>query len=125
LPREIRSGRQQIDDQLSSLAVEGARSFADHCDIEASHYEEATRLHRSLAADHFLITTSKLRPNGTVYDRVTALPAVHKIVTQANDITDSLAVRLLDRGIRDGKKLIALEAWPESSRGARPAEVLT
>lgn len=110
-------GRQQIDDQIRlRLLVEGARRFADYCDIEASHYEEAARLSpdlsRLIVSHHnFEATPSDL---AAVYDRVTALPAaVYKIVTQANDITDSLAVfRLLDRATRDGKKLIAIAMGP-------------
>jgi 3-dehydroquinate dehydratase type I len=45
-----------------------------------------------------------------VYDRVTALPAaVHKIVTRANTITDSLAIfKLLERARVEGKHLIAM-----------------
>ncbi len=106
-------GKQHVDHAARlRLLVDGARRFADYCDIEASHYEEAARLSpdlsRLIVSHHnFEETPPDL---GKVYDRVTALPAaVHKIVTRANNINDSLAVfRLLDSAIRDGKRLIAL-----------------
>jgi 3-dehydroquinate dehydratase / shikimate dehydrogenase len=106
-------GKQHVADAARlRLLVEGARRFADYCDIEASHYDEAARLSpdlsRLIVSHHnFEETPADL---GKVYDRVIALPAaVHKIITCANSIEDSLAVfRLLDRAISDGKRLIAL-----------------
>src|SRR4029078_8983044 len=49
-----------------------------------------------------------------VYDRVMAMPAaVHKIVTRANTITDSIAIfKLLERAVTDKKRLIAIARGP-------------
>lgn len=106
-------GRQQIDDRIRlRLLVEGARRFADYCDIEASHYEQAARLSPDLSRlivsyHNFDETPADL---ADIYDRVIALPAaVHKIVTRANRVTDSLAIfKLLDRSRTEGRDLIAL-----------------
>lgn len=106
-------GRQQVDDRVRlRLLIEGAQRFADYCDIEASHYEEAARLSPDLSRlivsyHNFDETPSDL---ADIYDRVTALPAaVHKIVTQANSVTDSLAIfKLLNRSRTEGRDLIAL-----------------
>lgn len=106
-------GKQQIEERTRlRLLVEGARSLADYCDIEAAHYGEAASLNpdasRLIVSYHnFDQTPADLN---AVYDRVTALPAaVHKIVTQAGTITDSLDLfSLLDRAKRDSRKLIAL-----------------
>ncbi len=106
-------GRQQIDDRIRlRLLVEGARRFADYCDIEASHYEEAARLSPDLSRlivsyHNFDETPANIN---AIYDRVTALPAaVHKIVTRANRVTDSLAIfKLLDRSRAEGRDVIAL-----------------
>ncbi|MFY9610371.1 MAG: shikimate dehydrogenase [Blastocatellia bacterium] len=112
--RDVEEGGKQHVDQAARLRllVDGAKRFADYCDIEAAHYADAVSLapdlSRLIVSHHnFAETPADL---GKVYDRVTDLPAaVHKIVTQANSINDSLAVfGLLDRATRDGKKLIAL-----------------
>lgn len=112
--RAVEEGGKQHVDQAARLRllVEGAKHFADYCDIEAAHYADVLSLSpdlsRLIVSHHnFEETPADL---DEVFDRVTALPAAaHKIVTQANDIADPLAVfRLLDRGTSDGKKLIAL-----------------
>ena len=106
-------GRQPVDDRVRlRLLVEGARHGADYCDIEAAHYAEAAALSpdisRLIVSYHNFDETAV--DIETVYDRVTALPAaVHKIVTRANKITDSLAIfNLLERARREGKPLIAI-----------------
>lgn len=106
-------GKQFVDDRVRlSLLVEGARHSADYCDIEAAHYDEAASLSPDLSRlivsyHNFDETPANL---GDIYDRVTKLPAaVHKIVTRANTVTDSLAIlKLLDRARNEGRDLIAL-----------------
>ena len=106
-------GKQHVDHEVRlRLLVEGAKRFAGYCDIEAAHYAKAASLSPDLSRlivsyHNFEETPADL---DVIYDRVTLLPAaVHKIVTQANSINDSLAVfRLLDRARTDGKNLIAL-----------------
>jgi 3-dehydroquinate dehydratase/shikimate dehydrogenase len=106
-------GNQHVDHKRRlKLLVEGSKSFADYCDIEAAYYADAVTLSpdfsRLIVSHHnFEQTPADLCE---IYHRVTALPAaVHKLVTRANSITDSLAVfSLLDRAISDGKRLIAL-----------------
>jgi 3-dehydroquinate dehydratase/shikimate dehydrogenase len=106
-------GNQDVDHAVRlRLLVEGAKRFADYCDIEAAQYADAVSLSPNLS--RLIVSYHNLEETpadlGAIYDRVTALPAaVHKIVTRANSITDSLAIfRLLDRAISDGKSLIAL-----------------
>ena len=106
-------GKKHIDDHLRiRLLVEGARRLADFCDVEAAHYDKAARLSPDLSRlivsfHNFSETPANL---DAVYDRVTALPAaVHKIVTRANNIADTLAIfRLLERARAEGKRLIAM-----------------
>ena len=106
-------GRQMIDDAVRlRLLVEGARNWADYCDIEAAHYEQAQRLapdlSRLILSHHnFEETPQDL---SELYERLCRLPAaVHKIVTRANSVTDTLSVfHLLARAPSDGRKLIAL-----------------
>lgn len=106
-------GKQFVEDGVRlKLLVEGARYLADYCDIEAAHYEEAAKfspdLSRLIVSYHnFDETPTDLN---AIYDRVTALPAaVHKIVTRANTVTDSLAIlKLLDRARTERRELIAL-----------------
>ena len=106
-------GKQFVEDGTRlNLLVEGARYLADYCDIEAPHYEEAAKfspdLSRLVVSYHnFEETPTDLNE---IYDRVSALPAaVHKIVTRANNVTDSLAVlKLLDRARTERRDLIAL-----------------
>ena len=110
-------GQQQIDDRIRlRLLVEGARESADFCDIEAAHYSHASALKPDISRliisyHNFDETPQDL---DAVYDRVTALPAaVHKIVTRANTISDSLAIiRLLERARAEEKQLIALAMGP-------------
>src|SRR5512143_1097483 len=94
-------GKQPVEDHIRlRMLVEGARRFADYCDIEAAHYEAAARLMPDLSR----LIVSYHDFEGTpvdldaVYKRITALPAaVHKIVTRANRPADSLAIfKLLD-----------------------------
>jgi 3-dehydroquinate dehydratase/shikimate dehydrogenase len=106
-------GKRHLNDQLRlSLLVEGARRFADFCDVEAAHYDAAARLSPDLSRlivsyHNFDETPADL---DAVYERVTSMPAaVHKIVTRANTIADTLAIfRLLERARAEGKQLIAL-----------------
>ena len=106
-------GLKQIDNDLRlRLLVEGARNLADYCDIEAAHYAQASALSpdisRLIVSYHNVGET----PDNleTVYDRITSLPAaVHKIVTRAKTITDTLSVfKLLERARLDRKRLIAI-----------------
>ena len=106
-------GRQMIDDQVRlRLLVEGARNFADYCDIEAAHYEQAERL--ALDPSRLILSYHNFEetPRGLseLYARLCRLPAaVHKIVTRAGSITDTLSVfQLLDRARADERNLIAL-----------------
>ncbi len=106
-------GIEAVDDAIRlRLLVEGARRLADYCDIEAAHYEQAATLlpdlSRLIVSYHnFEETSWNLN---AIYDRITSFPAaVHKIVTRANAITDSLAIfKLLDRARSERRTLIAL-----------------
>lgn len=106
-------GMQRVEDRVRlRLLVEGARRFADYCDVEAAHYEEAAGyspdLSRLIVSYHdFAGTAADLN---TVYNRITSFPAaVHKIVTRANTIADSLAIfKLLDRAQTEKRTFIAL-----------------
>jgi 3-dehydroquinate dehydratase/shikimate dehydrogenase len=106
-------GEQWVDDRVRlRLLVEGARRFADYCDIEAAHYDQAAALSPDLSRlilsyHNFEETPSDL---GAIYDRVTSLPAaVHKIVTRANTVMDTVATfKLLDRARAEGRELIAM-----------------
>lgn len=106
-------GRSHVDDRVRiRLLVEGARQTANYCDIEAAHYQQASALSPDLSRlivsyHNFDNTPADL---DGIYDRVTDLPAaVHKIVTRANAITDTLALfNLLERARNDGKQLIAI-----------------
>ncbi|HEX8088499.1 MAG TPA: shikimate dehydrogenase [Blastocatellia bacterium] len=106
-------GIQKVDDEIRlRLLVEGARAAADYCDIEAAYYDAAAKLSPDLTrliVSYHNFTETPYDLNG-VYDRITVLPAaIHKIVTRANGIGDSLAVfRLLDRARIDGRNIIAL-----------------
>jgi len=106
-------GNRYVEDPIRlRLLVEGAKRFADYCDIEASHYEQACSLSpdisRLIVSYHnFERTPPEL---DEIYNRVTSLPAAaHKIVTHANTIADSLAIlKLLDRACSEGRQLIAI-----------------
>ncbi len=106
-------GCQMIDDSVRlRLLVEGARNWADYCDIEAAHYEQAKQLapdlSRLILSYHNFDETP--RDLSEHYARLCRIPAaVHKIVTRAGSITDTLSVfHLLDRAQTDGRNLIAL-----------------
>lgn len=106
-------GAQPIADELRlPLLVEGAKRFADYCDVEAAHYEKLARLSpdvsKLMVSHHdFERTPADL---ADIYERLTRLPAaIHKFATRANTLTDSLATfRLLERAARDGHTLIAI-----------------
>jgi 3-dehydroquinate dehydratase / shikimate dehydrogenase len=106
-------GKQKIDDSIRlPLLVEGARKFADYCDIEAAHYHEAARLSPDLAKlivsyHNFEETPANL---SEIYERLTVLPAaIHKIATQPNYLTDTLAIfQILERAEKDGRTMIAI-----------------
>lgn len=106
-------GKRQIDDSTRlPLLVEGARLYADYCDIEASSYEQAARLSPDLTRlivsyHNFEETPDDLE---AVYDSILRMPAaVYKIATLARKITDSLALfRLLERARTEGRELIAV-----------------
>jgi len=106
-------GRKHVDDKVRlRLLIEGARQFADYCDIEAAHYAQASALSpdisRLIVSYHNFDETPV--DIDAVYDRLIVLPAaVHKIVTRANTITDSLAIfNLLERVRGEGRRLIAI-----------------
>jgi 3-dehydroquinate dehydratase/shikimate dehydrogenase len=106
-------GQQHVEDKPRlRLLVEGARQMADYCDIEAASYREAALLSPDLSRliiSHHNFTETPGDLEG-VYERLINLPAaVHKIVTRANRVTDSLGVlRLLDRARLEERSLIAL-----------------
>jgi len=105
-------GRQKVDDDVRLRLLAAATQFADYCDVEAAHYDQMLRFSpdtsRLIVSYHdFSGTSADLY---AIYDRITSLPAaVHKIVTRANHVTDSLAIfSLLERARDDGRPLIAL-----------------
>lgn len=105
-------GRQKVDDEVRLRLLAAATQFADYCDVEAAHYDRMQRFSpdtsRLIVSYHdFSGTSADL---DAIYDRITSLPAaVHKIVTRAGNIADSLAIfRLLDRARVDERTLIAL-----------------
>jgi len=105
-------GRRQVDDDLRLRLLAAATEFAGYCDVEAAHYERLL----GFSPDTSRLIVSYHDFSGTpadldaIYDRVTSLPAaVHKIVTRAVKITDSIAsFKLLARAHTDNRKLIAL-----------------
>jgi 3-dehydroquinate dehydratase / shikimate dehydrogenase len=106
-------GQQQIDNSIRlPLLVEGAKRFADYCDIEAAHYHQAAKLSPDPAKlivsyHNFEETPANL---GEIYERIIAMPgAIHKLATRANTLTDSLGIfRLLQCAEADGRILIAI-----------------
>jgi 3-dehydroquinate dehydratase/shikimate dehydrogenase len=106
-------GQQHVDDSIRlRLLVEGARQYADFCDIEAAYYEKAASLSPNLSRlivsyHNFAETPGDLK---RIYDGVTALPAaVHKIVTRANRISDSLQIlKLLHQSSSLERPLISM-----------------
>ena len=112
--RSVTEGGQQfVEDSIRlRLLVEGSRRLADYADIEAAVYAEAASLSPDLSRlivsyHNFDETPVDLN---AIYERLTALPAaVHKIVTRAVDVADSLALlKLMDRAAGEGRSLIAL-----------------
>jgi 3-dehydroquinate dehydratase/shikimate dehydrogenase len=106
-------GKQRIDDAIRlPLLVEGARRYADFCDVEADSYARVAELSPDLSKlivsyHNFAETPIELE---SVYDQITSLPAaVYKIVTKSASTEDSLSTfRLLARASADGRRLIAL-----------------
>lgn len=105
-------GRKKVDDDVRLRLLAEATRFAEYCDVEASHYEQFLRFspdtsHLIVSYHDFSGTPANL---DAIYDRVTSMPAaVHKIVTRAVNVTDSLAsFKLLERARADKRKLIAL-----------------
>ncbi len=105
-------GRQEVDDDVRLRLLAAATRFADYCDVEAAHYEQLLRFSpdssRLIVSCHdFSGTPADL---DAIYDRITFLPAaVHKIVTRANNVADSLAIfKLLERARAEQRPLIAL-----------------
>ena len=86
--------------------------MADYADIEAAVYAETVKLSPDLSrliVSYHNFDETPVDMND-IYERLTALPAaVHKIVTRANNVTDSLVMfKLLDRAATEGRSLIAL-----------------
>ncbi|HWC76755.1 MAG TPA: type I 3-dehydroquinate dehydratase, partial [Blastocatellia bacterium] len=106
-------GQQHVDEAIRlRLLVAGARQLADYCDIEAASYPEAVKrqpdFSRLIVSYHnFDETPANLK---AIYERVNKLPAsIHKIVSRANSVSDSLAVLgLLDEARAEGRNLIAM-----------------
>src|SRR6266404_3860032 len=105
-------GHRQVDDDVRLRLLAAATQFAGYCDVEAAHYEQLLRFSpdtgRLIVSYHdFSGMPADL---DAIYERLTSLPAaVHKIVTHALKITDSLAsFKLLARAHTDNRKLIAL-----------------
>jgi 3-dehydroquinate dehydratase / shikimate dehydrogenase len=106
-------GAQKIDDEVRyRLLVEGARQFADYCDIEAAHFEKLATFSPDLSKLIVSYHDYKETPDSVdaLYERLTRLPAaIHKIATRANTASDSLfAFQLLERAKKDQKCLIAI-----------------
>lgn len=105
-------GRQEVDDDVRLRLLAAASRVASYCDVEAAHYEHMQRF----SPDSSRLIVSYHDFSGTpadldaIYDRITSLPAaVHKIVTCANNVADSLSIfKLLARARADGRPLIAL-----------------
>jgi 3-dehydroquinate dehydratase/shikimate dehydrogenase len=106
-------GQQYVEDRVRlRLLVEGARHYADYADIEAAYYQEAARLSpdisRLIVSYHnFSETPGDL---DAIYQLVKSFPAaLHKIVTRANRITDSIAIlELLARSASQKHSMIAM-----------------
>ncbi len=112
--RSINEGGQQFVDEETrlKLLVEGARSLADYCDIEAASYNAAAKLSpdlsRLLVSYHNFDETPE--DVDAICERISELPAaIHKIATRANTITDSISIfRLLDKARAENRQLIAI-----------------
>lgn len=106
-------GRRHVEHSIRlRLLIEGARRFADYCDIEAAHYREAAAFRpdpsRLIVSYHDF---DKTPPNlSEVYERICTLPAsIHKIVTRANTVFDALVVlQLLEKAQASGRIAIAM-----------------
>jgi 3-dehydroquinate dehydratase/shikimate dehydrogenase len=106
-------GRRNVADATRlRLLVEGARRCADYCDIEAAHYRGAARFspdpNRLIVSHHNFNETPASLDN--VVAALRSVPAaIHKIVTHARTITDSIAIfNLLESSAREGRKTIAM-----------------
>ncbi len=106
-------GKQAIADEIRlSLLVEGAKRFADFCDIEAAHYEQAAKLSPDIAKlivshHNFEETPANLNE---IYESLIRYPAaVHKIATRAKSVCDTLATfKLLEGANQSGQEIIAI-----------------
>jgi 3-dehydroquinate dehydratase/shikimate dehydrogenase len=106
-------GKQAIDNSIRlSLLVEGAKRFANYCDIEAAHYDEAAKLSPDAAKLIISYHNFDKTPENIeeIYRQLTKIPAaIHKIATRANSITDALATfRLLQEAEKDKRTMIAI-----------------
>ena len=94
------------------LLAEMSKAGADYCDVEAAYYRQLAELNpdvgRLIVSYHNFSNT----PSGldNIYREITSLPAaVHKIITQTNQITDVIPIfELLDRSCRERRQLIAM-----------------
>lgn len=106
-------GLNQVEDpRRIRLLVEGAKRWADYCDIEARHYQLAAALRpepSKLILSHHDFGGAPANPS-ELYGAITQFPAaVHKVSFLARSITDSLAAfDLLERARDKGRQLIAV-----------------
>ena len=106
-------GKQKVDDTIRlPLLIEGAKRFADCCDIEATHYAHAVRLQPDLTKlivsyHNFDETPAHL---DSVYRMICSHPAaIHKIVTMAKTVTDAIPIfKLFEKAKKEKRNLIAL-----------------
>jgi 3-dehydroquinate dehydratase/shikimate dehydrogenase len=106
-------GDQRIDDDLRiRLLVEGARSLAEYCDIEDSHYDRAAGLNPDLSrliVSYHNFHETPLNLDG-IYERLCSRKAgIHKVAVKSASVQDTIAVfRLIDRAAAEGRDLIAI-----------------
>ena len=106
-------GKQKIRDATRlPLLIEGAKRFAEYCDIEAAHYDAASTLQPDISKlivsyHNFNETPENL---DLIYEQLIRLPAkIHKIAVRTNQITDSLKIfTVLNRARQDERQLIAI-----------------
>ncbi|MEW6128280.1 MAG: shikimate dehydrogenase [Acidobacteriota bacterium] len=106
-------GKQKIDEAIRlPLLIEGAKRYADFCDIEAAHYEETIKLQpdidKLIVSYHDFEEPSKNLPE--IYEQLIKLPAaIHKFAVRSNAIGDTLPVfKILERARHDDRKFIAI-----------------
>ncbi|MBI3652624.1 MAG: shikimate dehydrogenase [Acidobacteria bacterium] len=106
-------GKQPLDEAIRlPLLIEGAKQYADYCDIEAAHFESAEKLSPDLSKliisyHNFAETPANL---DAIYERLLTIPAaIHKIAVRANHLNDTLAIfQLLQRAEVEQRPLIAI-----------------